>query len=127
MLRQTSLLFAAIASVFLTLPAAADEKPMTTEEIAAALTGNTVHGMWGETEYYSYFDANGVTIYTTKEGSDPGTWSAKNDQYCSVWAGSGEDCYDLLSDGDKIIWIVPASSARHPSTLLPGKVEPKFE
>ncbi|MGH6934418.1 MAG: hypothetical protein ACREEE_18535 [Dongiaceae bacterium] len=127
MLRHLSLLLAAIVSFTLILPAVADEKPMTTAEIAAALTGNTVHGMWGETEYYSYFDSNGVTIYTTKQGADPGTWSAKNNQYCSIWAGTGEDCYNLLSDGDKIIWIVPASGDRHPSTLMQGKVEPTFQ
>ncbi len=127
MLRHFALLFAAIASNALTLPAAAEEKPMTTAEIAAALTGNTVHGMWGETEYYSFFDSNGVTIYTTRKGSDPGTWSAKNDQYCSIWAGTGEDCYDLLADGDKIIWIVPGSGERHPSMLIQGKIEPAFQ
>ncbi len=127
MLRRPALLSAAIASIALTLPAAADEKPMTTAEIAAAFTGNTVHGMWGDTEYYSYFDSNGVTVYTTKQGADSGTWSAKHDQYCSIWAGGGEDCYDLLADGDKIIWIVPATGDRHPSTLMKGKVEPKFQ
>lgn len=126
MLRHFSLLSAVIASIALTPPAAADEEPMTTAEIAATLTSNTVHGMWGDTEYYSYFDSNGVTIYTTKQGADRGTWNAKNDQYCSIWAGTGEDCYDLLSDGDKIIWIVPASGERYPSTLMQGKVEPTF-
>ncbi len=105
----------------------ADEARMTGADIAAALTGNSVHGMWGETEYYSYFDANGETIYTTKDGSDVGTWEVKGDQYCSVWAGSGEDCYTLLRDGDKIIWVVPASGERYDSALIEGKPATTFK
>jgi hypothetical protein len=117
------LLFAAVPTA-MTL---ADEARMTDPEIAAALSGNSVHGMWGETEYYSYFDANGETIYTTKDGSDVGTWQVKGDQYCSVWAGSGEDCYTLLRDGDKIIWVVPASGQRYDSTLIEGKPATTFK
>lgn len=120
---MTGLLLAAVPMA----TALADEARMTEAEIAAALTGNSVHGMWGETEYYSYFDASGETIYTTKEGSDAGTWAVKGDQYCSVWAGSGEDCYTLLRDGDTIIWVVPSSGQRYDSTLIEGKPSPTFQ
>jgi hypothetical protein len=31
-------------------PAVAEEKKLTTDEIQHAFAGNTVHGMWGQTE-----------------------------------------------------------------------------
>lgn len=80
-----------------------------------------MQGFWGETEYRSYFDPNGTTIYATRAGEDFGTWRVKGDQYCSVWAGYGEGCYDLLRDGDRIIWLVPRTGKRYPSTLVEGK------
>ena len=92
---------------------------MTGAEIAEALTGHAVKGVWGETAYTSTFDKNGTTVYTAEgKAPDTGTWRVKGDQYCSVWAGSGEDCYDLERDGDTIIWIVPDSGKRYPSTLV---------
>jgi hypothetical protein len=99
--------------------AAADPVKMTGAEIAAALTGRSVEGVWGSTRYVSSFDAHGGTVYTA-EGRAPshGRWSVKGDQYCSVWEQSGESCYELERDGDTIIWIVPETGARYPSTLL---------
>ena len=107
-------------------PALGEATKMTGPDISTALTGNTVHGMWGETEYYSFFDANGDTIYTTKKGADKGTWRVTDTQYCSVW-GTTEDCYNLHRDGDKIVWEVPASGQRYDTMLMEGKAEPKFE
>ena len=127
MLSLKTIMAAAFALTIAALPAAGDEMPMSGSDIAAALTGNSVHGFWGDTEYYSYFDANGETIYTTKSGADKGTWRASDSQYCSVWAGSGEDCYTLLRDGEKIIWLVPGSDKRYDSTLIKGKAEAKFQ
>jgi hypothetical protein len=99
--------------------AAADPVKMTGAEITEALTGNAVKGVWGETAYTSTFAKDGTTVYTAEgKAPDTGTWRVKGDQYCSVWAGSGEDCYDLERDGDTIIWIVPATGKRYPSTLM---------
>jgi hypothetical protein len=98
--------------------AAADPVKMTGAEIEAALTGHSVEGVWGSTHYVSSFDAHGGTVYTA-EGRAPshGRWSVKGDRYCSVWEQSGESCYDLERDGDTIIWIVPGTGKRYPSTL----------
>lgn len=100
-------------------PAAADPVKMTGAEIEAALTGHSIEGVWGATRYVSSFDAHGGTVYTA-EGRPPahGRWSVKGDRYCSVWEQSGESCYELERDGDTIIWIVPETGARYPSTLL---------
>jgi len=126
---RARLLFAASLACCLStaLPSVAAEKKLTTEEIQSAFAGNTVHGMWGQTEYYSFFDANGVTDYTTKRGAERGHWRAAHDQYCSKWQMSGESCYDIQRDGDRIIWIVPSSGTRYDSTLIPGQATPAFQ
>ncbi|MFM9843670.1 MAG: hypothetical protein ACKVOI_11935 [Dongiaceae bacterium] len=108
-------------------PCAAAEKKLTTDEIQSAFAGNSVHGLWGDTEYYSFFDARGLTTYTTRQGTDRGHWRAKNDQYCSVWQMGGESCYDILQDGDKIIWVLPSSGKRYESTLMPGDAPAVFQ
>ena len=103
-------------------PAAAAPAKMTGEEIKAALTGNSVAGVWGSTPYVSSFDASGSTVYTA-QGRAPaqGRWSVKGDQYCSTWEQGGESCYDLERDGDTIIWVVPETGARYPSALIKGQ------
>jgi hypothetical protein len=77
-------------------------------------------------KYYSFFDPNGATDYTTRNGIDRGHWRAAHDQYCSKWQMSGESCYDIYRDGDRIIWIVPSSGIRYDSTLIPGEAKPAF-
>jgi hypothetical protein len=46
-----------LASLACCIPAArssaAEERKLTTNEIQSAFAGNSVHGMWGQTEYYS--------------------------------------------------------------------------
>lgn len=115
------------AALLAVAPAAgAGEAKLATADIQQALAGNSVHGMWGDTEYYSYFDASGFTDYTTRGGTDRGRWRAAHDQYCSTWQMSGESCYDIHRDGDRIIWVVPSSGARHDSALIPGRATPIF-
>ena len=104
----------------------AAEQKLSTDEIKQAFTGNSVHGQWGDTEYYSFFDGDGSTSYTTKTSTDWGRWAAAHGQYCSKWQMSGESCYDIFRDGDKIIWVAPASGKHYGSTLLTGKPAPKF-
>jgi hypothetical protein len=122
------LLASAMACCFLAArPAAAEERKLTTDEIQKAFAGNSVHGMWGQTEYYSFFDPNGATDYTTKRGTDRGRWRAAHDQYCSQWQMSGESCYDIYRDGERIIWLVPSSGARYDSTLIGGQAAAAFQ
>jgi len=121
------LVAAAIACSLGVRSASAEEQKLTTDEIQKAFAGNTVHGMWGQTEYYSFFDPGGATDYTTRRGTDRGRWHAAHDQYCSQWQMSGESCYDIYRDGDRIIWVIPSSGTRYDSTLMPGAATAVFQ
>jgi len=126
-MRAAVLVAAAIACCSVALrPALAEEKKLATDEIQRAFAGNSVHGMWGQTEYYSFFNADGATDYTTKNGTGRGHWRAAHDQDCSKWQMSGESCYDIYRDGDRIIWALPSNGTRYDSTLLPGEATPVF-
>ena len=104
----------------MTLSAPAEEHKLTGDEIHILLAGNSVHGMWSESEYKSYFDPGGATTYHAK-GRDPssGYWRMTATQYCSTW-NDPRILYDLFQDGGKIIWLVPNSGSRYPSTLVKG-------
>ncbi len=83
-MRAPLLLAAAISRCCLgARPSAAVEKKLATDESQKAFSGNSVHGMWGQTEYYSFFDPTGATDYATRRGTDRGRWRAAHDQYCS--------------------------------------------
>jgi hypothetical protein len=118
MRRPAVLTVAALLAV--ALNASAEERKLTGDEIHKLLAGNSVHGMWGQSEYKSYFDPGGATTYHAK-GRDPssGYWRTTATQYCSTW-NDHESCYDLFQDGDQIIWLVPDSGNRYPSTLVKG-------
>jgi hypothetical protein len=98
----------------------AAEQRLTGSEIQATLAGNSVHGTWGSTEYWSYFDPGGTTLYRTTRGTDAGQWRVEGDRYCSVWPMSGESCYGLARDGDRLIWLTEEGN-RYPSTVTAGK------
>ena len=105
----------------LALPASAAERKLTGDEIHKLLAGNSVHGMWGQTEYKSYFGADGTTLYHAK-GRDPanGLWRTTSTQYCSKW-NDRETCYDLFLDGETLIWYVAETGHRYPSTVMQGR------
>lgn len=101
----------------------AAEKKLTADEIADALTGNTVEGLWGQTAYKSYFDPSGFTLYQPSgRPPDRGKWrvDGEADRYCSHWERTGWSCYDLYREGDEIIWQIPGSDTRYSSKLLQG-------
>ena len=103
-----------------TVAASAYERKLSGEEIHKLLAGNSVHGMWGQSEYKSYFDPGGATTYHAKgRDSSNGYWRTTATQYCSTW-NDHESCYDLFQDGEKIIWVVPDTGNRYPSTLVKG-------
>ncbi len=103
------------------------EKKLATDESQKAFSGNSVHGMWGQTECYSFFDPTGATDYATKRGTGRGRWRAAHDKYCSRWQMSGESCDDIYRDGDRIIWVVPSSGARYDLTLISGQATARFQ
>ena len=107
-------------------PAGADPVKLSGTEIKALLTGNTVHGTWAGKEYWSFFGADGWTTYLSKGGKPAnGRWAASSTQYCSTWDPGGTSCYDIYRDGDAVVWGVPSSGERYPSTLLTGDQIPK--
>ncbi len=89
MKRVYSLAF--IFAVLLALPAAAEERKLTGEEIHELLAGNSIHGMIGQDEYKSSFSADDSTLYGVK-GRDPdaGSWRTTADRYPSELI-EGED------------------------------------
>ena len=125
-MKQLCIALAALALLFGTTPgdALAEARKLDASEIAEALTGNTVEGLWGQTPYRSDFDSNGLTLYKPQgRPADRGRWKVDktSHQYCSWWERSGWSCYDLYRDGDTIIWGIPGTSTRYPSALLEGK------
>jgi len=119
-----TLLIALMAGV--AVPALAAPVKLSGPEIKALLSGNTVHGTWAGREYWSYFADDGWTTYLPAGGKPSnGRWAANTDQYCSTWASSGTSCYDIYRDGETVVWSVPSSGERYPSTLLTGDQVPK--
>jgi len=118
-MRRLAFLTAASLLAF-TMSAAADQHKLSGVEIQKLFAGNSVHGEWRESEYKSYFDPGGSTVYHAL-GRDPanGYWRTTATQYCSKW-NDHESCYDLYQDGDKIIWVVPETGNRYPSVLVKG-------
>lgn len=118
-MRRLVFLTAAFLLAF-TVNAAADQHKLSGDEIQKLLAGNSVHGVWGQSEYKSYFDPSGATVYHAV-GRDPenGRWRTTATQYCSKW-NDNESCYDLYQDGDKIIWVVPETGNRYPSVIVKG-------
>jgi hypothetical protein len=111
------------AALMLSGTASADPVRSSGPEVYEALAGNTVHGFRGATEYRSYLDASCMTLYATRtRPPQRDTWHVTDTQYCSVWEQSGESCYDLLRDGDRIAWVTPSTGQRHESTPIEGRV-----
>jgi hypothetical protein len=84
---------------------------LTTDEIQKARRQHGARDVGPDCEYYSFFDPGGATDYTTRRGTGRGRWHAAHDQYCSQWQMSGESCYDIYRDGDRII-CHPVSGTR---------------
>lgn len=107
-------------------PVSADPVKLSGPEIKALFSGNTVHGTWAGREYWSFFAADGWTTYQPAGGKpQDGRWGVSATQYCSTWENSGSQCYDILKDGETIVWSVPSSGNRYNSALLPGNQLPK--
>jgi hypothetical protein len=104
--------------------ATADPRKLSGPEIKQLFSGKTAHGMWGSSEYWSYFSPDGWTTYKSKGPHQDGRWGANASQYCSKWPTSGESCYNIYQDGTAIIWEEPQSGHRYQSELLPGNQVP---
>jgi hypothetical protein len=86
-------------------PAAAMAERLSGLEIRDWLLGNTVVGAWDGTPYRQLFRTDGTTIYKADGVAlDEGRWWVTDAEYCSWWQGSGEACYQVLREGDDLIW-----------------------
>ena len=87
------------------VPAEAMSERLSGAQIKQRIDGNTVVGVWAGTAYRQLFRPDGTTAYDAKGAArDEGRWWVTDTEYCSWWAGSGEACYQVLRDGDKLIW-----------------------
>jgi hypothetical protein len=116
------LLLAAVFFVVLAAPAAAMPERLSGAQIKQWLGGNTVVGVWAGTAYRQMFRSDGTTAYDAAgAGRDEGRWWVTETEYCSWWAGSGESCYQVLRDGDTLIWRTKGLFARtYDARVLPG-------
>ena len=106
-----------------TPPAHANPIRLKSAEILATLSGNSVVGTWGSTEFRQYFDPNGSTVYRPRTGNQAnGAWRVRDDLYCSTWPPTdSETCYSITRDGDTLTWQATDGGNPHPSTLIKGK------
>ena|SRR6185369_12901125 len=125
MRRTRHLVLSLVCAGLLASAAQADPRKLSGPEIKQLFTDKTAHGMWGTSEFWSYFGADGWTIYKSTSGPhQDGRWGANASQYCSKWATGGESCYNIYRDGSAIIWEEPGSGHRYTSELLAGKQVP---
>jgi len=98
--------------------ASAEPVKLSGDEIKSWINGRTVEGVWAGTRYSQDFQTNGATIYTPDGGRpDRGRWWVTETQYCSHWERSGGSCYNVLRDGETLIWEAPGSGKRYPATV----------
>jgi hypothetical protein len=112
-MRIRSLLLASIFFVAVASPAAAMPERLSGAQIKGWIDGNTVVGVWAGTAYRQVFRPDGTTAYDAAGAArDEGRWWVTDTEYCSWWSGSGEACYQVLRDGDMLIWRTKGVFAR---------------
>jgi hypothetical protein len=90
-------------------------------QIKEWIDGNTVVGVWAGTAYRQLFRPDGTTAYDAGAARDEGRWWVTDTEYCSWWSGSGEACYQVLREGDTLIWRTKGLFARSfEASVLPG-------
>ena len=116
------LLLAAVVGVSIAGDASAMPERLSGAQIKAWIDGNTVVGVWAGTPYRQLFRGDGTTAYDAEGAArDEGRWWVTETEYCSWWAGSGNACYQVLRDGDTLIWRTKGLFARtFEARVLPG-------
>ncbi|MGI9412117.1 MAG: hypothetical protein ACR2PM_00500 [Hyphomicrobiales bacterium] len=114
--------FAAVVFAVLVMSAAlAGERPLTGDEIRAALSGNTVEGVQDGADWKQYFDRNGQTTYVSGGRASPGRWAVRGDRYCSQWPPSERwDCYRMTGEGDRMTFVPAGGGANWPAKVKKG-------
>jgi hypothetical protein len=95
------------------LAAVAAEKPLTGDEIRAALSDHTVSGNADGKSWQQTFQKGGATFYSQGDAVSNGRWDVRGDKYCSQWPPSEAwSCYDVTADG-KTITFISSSGKRY--------------
>ena len=94
-------------------------------QVEAALSGNTIHGGWGEdgTAYHQYFAADGTTLLAI-EGDTPrsGNWRLEQDgRVCSSLPGEAERCHLVGQMEQGLYWIDAEQGVGYPFNVMPGE------
>ena len=91
-----------LAAVLALAPLAATAETLATgDQIATAISGNTVQGSMLEAGAYTeFYQADGVI-----KGADyTGNWTVKDDQMCFDY-GDGASCWSVRVEGDAVTWV----------------------
>lgn len=110
--------------------------PMSGEEIAAFLTGNTIRSTGDGWVWHGYYDPSGVlrgkSVWNGGSEEATATWEINDQgQSCSDWdndwGGGGYGCYAWYRDGEVIRWIHQSGSVGNRTegvvTMIEGNPE----
>jgi hypothetical protein len=113
---------AALAISGFALAAQAAERALTGPEITPYLSGRSISGLQGSQRWTQTFLADGTTTFVMGRPSDPGTWTVKDDAYCSRWGSNLTwSCWRVLVDGEAVTF----QSLTNPSDVWPGQRQPQ--
>jgi hypothetical protein len=88
----------------------------TSDQITAALSGNTVMGsMVASGAYNEYYAEDGTIRAVDYEGA----WSVKGNEMCFSYGGGDPICWNVRLQGDQVIWVSGATE-EGTGTILPG-------
>ena len=108
-------MFRALALILIAGGAAAEERPLAGNEIAALLPTIVALG----TGTRQTFSAAGATTYSQGGRDSFGSWEVRGDRYCSRWPpADGWACYDVMRDGETLVWV-GESRARTVNRIAP--------
>ncbi|GAB5467342.1 MAG: hypothetical protein Kilf2KO_03720 [Rhodospirillales bacterium] len=90
-----------LVATLLSLPAAAGDLA-SGDQIADAITGNTVQGSMLESGAYTEYYTDGGAI---KGDGYVGSWSIDGDLMCFQYGTDPAGCYHVRIQGDQITWV----------------------
>jgi len=107
----------------------AGKEPLTTDEVKAALVGNSVKGKSSDRgfPFTSYYPTYGVMKGSAGYGGvykEEGIWSVTHDIYCVTWENWQEKLERCLRvyrfDDDTIFWVTPNGILEGKDKLVSG-------
>ncbi len=88
----------------------------TSEQVTAAVSGNTIQGNMDSSGAYAEYYAPDGTVF----GKDyKAKWSVEGDTMCWVYEGSPKDCWGVEIEGDQVKWVKDGK-AQGSGTVIEG-------